>query len=396
MLQERETVEIDFAFRPTLVKRRYDEFRDFGFNHFESYSRTYELTRRDLTYYFLEQFAKKNLVGFEYSLHEEADGSVKMVSTHYEQFGDVCDMFANARDERREAGLDFSREEAELEGLKKIKNRLVESDEEASVLLISRPPDEAEKRAGYGDYSFVYFGHFDPQERRLSMYAWRNNMSIDEQKKLYKDFSQEEPVFSSMGANDFLRSPALQFGEEGKYAFDRLRFLAGYKVADFYEYRQEIDRATEVLVDLAATGASDRLMNLAQANLELDFVEIIEGGEPVSTELRPKIENFRSEDKAYFYVSSRRQQMDKRFDLASYSRGGCGVSAFASVGDRAGGTRSILARSVLPDLAGIAEFGDYFTCPKCEGKIDSGKGITTCPHCGYTKEQAASEMGIAC
>lgn len=35
----------------------------------------------------------------------------------------------------------------------------------------------------------------------------------------------------------------------------------------------------------------------------------------------------------------------------------------------------------------------YFNCPKCGGRIESGRGITTCPHCGLTKEQAGSTCG---
>ncbi len=33
-------------------------------------------------------------------------------------------------------------------------------------------------------------------------------------------------------------------------------------------------------------------------------------------------------------------------------------------------------------------FGEssYFECPRCHGRIESGKGITTCPHCGARKE----------
>ena len=31
-----------------------------------------------------------------------------------------------------------------------------------------------------------------------------------------------------------------------------------------------------------------------------------------------------------------------------------------------------------------------FPCPRCNGSIPSGLGITTCPHCGLTKEQAGS------
>lgn len=395
MLQEREITEIDFAFRPSLVRRRFEELKSFGANDQEAYTQTYDLCRRDLTYYFLEQFAKKNLVSFEYRFKDGEDGSAKMVSYHYERFGDVCGMFEKARDERQDAGLDFSREEAELEGLEKIRNQLIGSSEEASVLLISRPPDGMEKRAGYGDYSFVYFGHFDPQERRLSMYAWRNKMSLDEHNDLYREFGGDDTLEKS-DSNDFLRSPQIKFGDEAGDVYRNLVVAAGGEAADFYEYRAEVDRAAKVLVDLAATGVSDRLMNIAQANLELDFVETVEGGKAVTPELRPKIENFSTENEAYFYVSSRRQQLDRRFDLASYSKGGCGISAFDSVGGGARGVQSILAQSVLPDLAGIAESSDYFTCPKCDGKIESGKGTTTCPHCGFTKEQAASEMGIAC
>lgn len=35
--------------------------------------------------------------------------------------------------------------------------------------------------------------------------------------------------------------------------------------------------------------------------------------------------------------------------------------------------------------------GAYFRCPGCKGKIKSGEGTTTCPHCGMTKEQAGSK-----
>ena len=36
---------------------------------------------------------------------------------------------------------------------------------------------------------------------------------------------------------------------------------------------------------------------------------------------------------------------------------------------------------------------DSFPCPRCNGPITSGLGITTCPHCGLTKEQAGSTCG---
>lgn len=33
---------------------------------------------------------------------------------------------------------------------------------------------------------------------------------------------------------------------------------------------------------------------------------------------------------------------------------------------------------------------EFFECPKCKGKIPSGRGITKCPHCGVTKEEVGS------
>lgn len=36
---------------------------------------------------------------------------------------------------------------------------------------------------------------------------------------------------------------------------------------------------------------------------------------------------------------------------------------------------------------------ESFPCPRCHGQITSGLGITTCPHCGLTKEEAGSTCG---
>ncbi len=389
--------EADLAFRPSLIKHRYSEFINYGFNEFESYCRTYNLTRSDLTSYFLEQFAKKNLVGFEYHFETTDDGSVNMVSTHYEQSGDVCDSFARARDERRLAGLDSSREEAELEGVRKIKSELLQEGKDATVLLVSRPPEKNQNRPGYAGYSFIYFGKYDTKTGNLPMYAWRNYMTVDEQNELRREFLGFETE-KMKDANDFLRNPAFSFGEEGNYAFDRLRFRAGKEVADLYDYRSEVvDRAAKELVDLAEAGVSDWRMNIAQANIELDFIEAIEGKRSLKLEPSSKTESFKSDAEAYGYMVARKKDMESKYNLASYSGGGCGRSIFASVGGEAEGAIGLIPTLAISDLhLNGREYSANFNCPKCNGKIISGRGITTCPHCGFTKEQAAKEMGIAC
>lgn len=45
----------------------------------------------------------------------------------------------------------------------------------------------------------------------------------------------------------------------------------------------------------------------------------------------------------------------------------------------------------LRKVGNTAELGDYFECPRCNEKIKSGEGTTTCPHCGMTKEEAGNK-----
>lgn len=58
-------------------------------------------------------------------------------------------------------------------------------------------------------------------------------------------------------------------------------------------------------------------------------------------------------------------------------------------------TRSVLLRQGVITSAQIScptrVFEIFFNCPRCHGSIPSDRGITTCPHCGITKEEAGSK-----
>jgi hypothetical protein len=43
--------------------------------------------------------------------------------------------------------------------------------------------------------------------------------------------------------------------------------------------------------------------------------------------------------------------------------------------------------AVFADSLNLSE--GYFDCPRCKGPIPSGRGITTCPHCGVRKEDCS-------
>ena len=46
-----------------------------------------------------------------------------------------------------------------------------------------------------------------------------------------------------------------------------------------------------------------------------------------------------------------------------------------------------------PKFSILSSEESYFECPKCKGKIPSGKGITTCPYCGMKKEDCRIQCG---
>jgi len=64
-----------------------------------------------------------NLVPYSYHFETDEAGRKQLVSQNYEWFGDVCELFAHAVEERKKAGLSFDREEAELAGLGKLSRR---------------------------------------------------------------------------------------------------------------------------------------------------------------------------------------------------------------------------------------------------------------------------------
>lgn len=79
--------------------------------------------------------------------------------------------------------------------------------------------------------------------------------------------------------------------------------------------------------------------------------------------------------------------------------GGCGgsivkLSIFESINNFSSGNRELKQRFLLTNAN--SEKDDYFECPKCHGKIPSGQGIETCPHCHITKNEYAEQAGEKC
>lgn len=68
---------------------------------------------------------------------------------------------------------------------------------------------------------------------------------------------------------------------------------------------------------------------------------------------------------------------------------GCGIqSGFAIVSSFSPFSVAEFAKGGCPECGGQT---NHFHCPGCNYQIESGRGITTCPRCGLTKEQAGSK-----
>lgn len=60
------------------------------------------------------------------------------------------------------------------------------------------------------------------------------------------------------------------------------------------------------------------------------------------------------------------------------------------IGDKKDSCQRNNSGSAFNVMSNGVDSDKFFECPKCHGLIPSGFGITTCPHCGLTKEEAGS------
>jgi len=384
----------DFAFRPNLANTHLDRLLRSGYSCEQAKGIIAGILERDLAYYFLEQFAKENLVHFQYRFTKDLKGEQILVSPNYEKLGDVCGLYKNAIAERKQLNKPVDREEAELEGMEAIKERLSQTDKATNFLLVSSPPPVSERdlRPGYGDYSFIFFGKFDPKTKQIDMFALRNNLSVDQQVKIVNRAAGQEVISRAEAhPNDFLRRPVFT-DRSMESLIGVVEEISGHKLSlDFDKqiwtmerYSEHFGNFAQTLADLIAEGADEKTLQFALAAIEMEFVKWI-NGEPVSVHLI----NYKMDEVIYGFG-----QLAQKYDLSGFMAGSCGASTISTFGRDNFSIPGIITLSLGPDLLLASE--NYFDCPKCQGKIKSGLGITTCPHCGYTKEEAARELRVSC
>lgn len=366
-------------FRPSLLRDHLQSLKDQGFSQQEAKTVVEDIARRELTYLFLERFAKENLVHFSYYFEGE-----RLLSPGYEALGDVRDRYKAAISERKERGGLVFREEAELEGMEQIRERLAGSEVPRTFVLMSPPPSKSEliDYPQYADYSFYFFGKYDPGEAKIDMFAWRNEKSLEEQRREANGLLGGNYISEEVHPNDFLRTPIFVGGplETSRGVIADMPTDEEFSEAatfGFEKYSDRIDDEARMLTALIENGASDQVLLDAQLKIEMDFVRWVEGKQGVFKAVDdPGLYSADSHSQFSAHVREYFAWFSTQYDTQKYSCSGCGGSVFG------------LYDSYGSRLPGVMEFsgelfGRYIPCPNCNESVRVGS--EACSNCGLRK-----------
>lgn len=298
---------------------------------------------QNLQYFTREYVLEENITRYSYSLRRDTQGlPCEIYSPGFEEDGDILNSFGKGIGERARA---------EYEGFQKIEKKIFQEGLEDNFFVWVSPPGLADE--GFGTHSYTFIGHI--VEDQINMVAYKNwldtSSNIHFLNKFLPDNNQLEEGLRDV---DFLKNPVfLKGGERFQTHLDVIRALDPER-SDLKEGQNNW---------LLGTLCSYRkAIILALENGDLEEAE------------RAKVAH---DNYAVALLQGKDNGIDDIDHWASQSavvlRGSCGFS------------RSKKSGSIISTWFGVEK--SCFNCPRCDGEIQSGKGITVCPHCGARKEE---------
>lgn len=356
----------DLDFRPELIGNHYKELLEKGLSRSEAKDTATVIAQRELTTMFLERYCHERLVHYTYMF----DGD-DMLSPGYEHLGDVTLRFQRAVEEKELLGQNSSREQAELEGIEKIKRQKGDS------LTISRPTD--------CDYNFYYLGKYDSENQRIDMFAWRNHKNPELQVLEANSILGEAHYSPEVTSNDLLQNPI--FAEFNSFAqniddFPPQEKFEEAKKEDMGRYAGQIYKHACMLTDLIESNATIPTLRAAQQRIEMDFSKWVKGEEVKATESTyqySQLENHARLREDVYSDLGRFVMMGYKDE--KYSCGSCGMSSLSLAGintDLSSPFSQILNSS--PELT-----PSYIPCPNCGESLRLGS--SKCSSCGMSKKE---------
>lgn len=289
---------------------------------------------------------------------------------------------------RQEKGsTDIEREIAEVDAFEKIQRTLTDPDTD-QVKVISISPR--------GTSSSIYqHNFFDVYEKNpngtITMSRFTSILSWNEFYQAAQNLDPFNNICQNPSDADFLANPLITYK-----SIDHILEIMHpqEETLNRQEYQKLIEACTPLILNYIRTLAENPDEFLAEKNYNalLKFADVATGFDQQITELRDRqriIKAIARPEEFVFIANYLATQTIRRVATA------CGLS-----GNSRGGSFSFTS---LFRPFSVVEFGllqnsctdcggpeNHFHCPGCRGQITSGLGITTCPHCGLTKEQAGS------
>lgn len=351
--------------------------------------------------YYLEENVKRFLGEFVGKVpYTTVPYTLKPNGLHYAGMH-MIDSYENTAD------LGGERENAELEGFRKIEKVFKEDywSEQPTGVWIS-PPKIA-------DYGFVFV--LVPQKNReVKEYVLR----YEEKKgELIKSRSIAEKIdpYASMDfqrAEDFIRSPFFIRGDNHQTTIQVLCSILGIE-KDGIDHAVLFEQETENLLSawIHAYSSSVLALNLMPDNTPAYFdklqqtkailLSIYSYAQRIQDEIKNHQKTpFHSQPSpftsdqmnfAFAHIQQHTPNITEGGSCPAIKQNnalfGDSIQKFLTNTDflDAALNKTPLERKIMEEKS------QYFECPKCHQPIPAGEGITTCPHCGITKDQYAKE-----
>lgn len=298
---------------------------------------------QNLQFYTKEYIVEENITPYSYQIKKDVNGKpCQIYSFGHETDGDIINSYKRGNGDRARA---------EVVGFEKIEKEIFEGRINNRFFVWISPPGRPED--GFSKHNFTFIGHV--LEDRVNMVAYRNWMSQKANSAfLNRYLLEKEKVTEEASAIEMLKNPVFIPQDEGcKIYHDVINLL---------------DRQREDINENNCRWLLDKLKN----NREAIINSINVGDFNTASKLQNAHDNYALallQGRDHGITSIEHWAMKPPVLL----RGSCGF----------GGSVQYGKANEITYLG--AEAAD-FDCPRCKGKIESGKGITVCPHCGARKE----------
>lgn len=274
-------------------------------------------------------------------------------------------------------GLNFSREEAELEGFINLEKGL--SERPFGTVVWFSPPGPSEE--GYGDYGFAFVGRRNGNELKMT--------AIRLEKPAINDFNKATSALwgkkQYRKAEDLLRQPMvtdIPLNEVKEFIH------RNFKVQD-EKSKTIFKKALEKL-----GGIIDEASQIIKNGTLEQKQRVLYAVENLAIELKERLESIVQENVVCMsdYGMSKLSTfmgIDRYTNKPKVVAGSCGSTSSKNLLNSSNVFNKL---SSLSSLLSLTEDNEWFTCPKCSYKATGPVG-DECPKCHLTKDEYA-ESGV--